>query len=183
MNTAHSVVIPLSKTKLWFSALGCTLFIAFGFFFIFRPWSLISPLIHVIWMIRGIGFISLIVFGYFLGVYIPKIRNRNPGLQIDDRGIVDYSTEMEIGLIDWEDIIEIKKKSLSLNKFMVVRVKNPEKYIERAEGKMRKRTLKANLELCGSPITIPATTLKCKFKELEKILTQSFDHYKKPLVE
>src|SRR5699024_4613228 len=125
-------------------------------------------LIHNILIIRILGFISLILFGYFLGSYIPKLRARGPGLVIDKNGITDHSTEASVGFIKWEDITDIRQKKITSNKVMVVRVRNPDEYIARATEKSNIWWLKGNLELCGSPIAIPSQSLKCKFNDLEE---------------
>lgn len=176
--SGEPISIPLSKGKLWWHTLGCVLFIALGFLFVIAPASFISPLIHNPLIIRILGFLSLIVFGYFLGAYIPKLQQRGPGLLIDITGITDHSTEASIGLIKWEDITEIRQKKITSNRFMIVMVKNPEDYIAKATEKSKIWWLKGNLDLCGSPIAISSQSLKCKFKELENILTNAFNHYK-----
>ncbi len=178
MNSTDSVVIPLSKGKLWLAAVGCVIFIILGFFFVLRPWYLRSPFIHSLWIIRGIGFISLIVFGYFLGAHIPKLRDRSPGLVIDASGILDNSTSVGNFHIGWDEILDVRQTKISFNKYMVVVIKNPEAFIEKVEDKGKQRLLNANYKICGSPITIPSSTLKCKFKDLKGNLKEAFERYK-----
>lgn len=173
MDTIYPVVIPLNKTRLWWSAVCCTLFIVLGFFFVLIPQELKSPLIHNVFIIRILGFIALLLFGYFLGAIIPQLSNKQPGLVIDEKGITDHSTANSVGFIDWKDVTEVHRKSITGQKYIIIKVKNPEAYIERVSG-IEKRSLKANLQLCGSPIAIPSTSLKCKFKQLEMLLTESF---------
>src|SRR5690625_4129564 len=124
MRENNAVSIALNKKKLWLWSIGCVLFIVLGFFFIFDPGDFKSPFIHQVLIIRLLGFIALIVFGYFLGTYIPELADKSPGLVIDEEGIVDNSTEVSLGKIIWEDIKNIYSKKVATNKFILIEVIN-----------------------------------------------------------
>lgn len=178
MIATDRVVIPLNKGRMWIWSIICVLFIVLGFFFVLTPYDLRSPLIHNLLAIRVLGFIALILFGYFLGAYIPKLRDKLPGLIIDENGVNDNSTEVSIGEISWDSVMAVYRQSVAPNKFMIIKVKDPEAYIARTSGRMQKNALKGNLKIYGSPIAIPSNTLKCRFKELESLLTNAFEQYK-----
>lgn len=177
MSTVAPVIIPFNKAKLWGLCICCVLFIVLGFFFVLAPYDFRSPLIHNLFIIRLLGFVALALFGYFLGQYLPKLSNKVPGLRIDDKGITDHSTASSVGFIQWEDVTEVHRQSIAGQKYMVIKVRNPEAYIGRAPG-TDKRLLKGNLQLCGSPVAISATPLKCNFKQLENLLTAAFNRHK-----
>ncbi|HLR36615.1 MAG TPA: STM3941 family protein [Chitinophagaceae bacterium] len=177
MPTRDSVVIPLNKTKMWLLAVGCVLLIIVGFLFVLRPWDLQSPLIHSILIIRILGFVSLVIFGYYLGVYVPKLSAKKPGLKIDEHGIVDNSSETSVGTILWEDIVAVEKKVVASSKFVVVKVKNPEDYIGRMSKRSHQKALHGSFKYFGTPIVISSSSLKCKFKKLEQLLQTGFQKY------
>lgn len=174
----NQVVIPFNKSKLWGMALCCAVFILLGFLFVLTPYHFKSPLIHSLTIIRILGFIALALFGYFLGLYIPRLTAGEPGLVVDEQGITDNTTHAAPGLIPWKDIVAIHPQKITGQKFMVIKVSDPQIYIEKAKG-IEARSLKGNLQLCGSPVVISAAALKCNFKTLENILTEAFEKYKK----
>ncbi len=178
MNTTVApVAIPFNKAKLWGLSICCVLFIVLGFFFVLAPYDFKSPLIHNVFIIRILGFVALALFGYFLGQYIPKLSSKASGLRIDDQGITDHSTASGVGFIPWEDVTEIHRQSVAGQKYVVVKVRNPESYIGKAP-EAEKRLLKGNLQLCGSPVIISSSSLKCNFKQLESMLTAAFKQHK-----
>ena len=64
-----------------------------------------------------------------------------------------------------------------VKKFKVY-VKNPNKFIESSSG-FKKKIMIANNKMYGTPISITSNTLKCNFDELEKIVLEFYNFYKK----
>lgn len=175
----HAVWIPINRLKLWSMVIAASLFVLLGFIFILYPDSFRTRLIPRGNWVIVLGFTIQIVFGYFIGTLVPRLRNKDSGLLIDRSGIIDQSTEFSVGKIPWEGVKSIYKKKMAGSKFMLVEVKDPDFFIEKAEKKTLKKALRRNFRIFGTPAVITATNLKCRFTELEKQLLAAYQVYKK----
>ncbi|RZL36470.1 MAG: hypothetical protein EOO96_06945 [Pedobacter sp.] len=96
--------------------------------------------------------------------------DKKPGLVIDEKGIHDNSGAFSAGLVEWNDITELRTINVFRQKFIIVVVTNPEQYINKQKLATNKTELKQNYKNCGSPICISANGLKIGFEELYQIL-------------
>ena len=71
-----------------------------------------------------------------------------------------------------DDLSNLKRK------YIVLKVKNPNEYIDREPTRSKKRSLELKLQYYGSPICISDRALDCTFKELEKAVFEKYNHYK-----
>jgi len=71
---------------------------------------------------------------------VKKVFSRKAGLTINDKGIIDNSNKISIGLIEWDDITGVETIqvnipvygyffSVSSPKMLVLKTNEPEKYI------------------------------------------------------
>jgi len=125
-------------------------------------------------MIQIIGVIDILFFGA-AGFYgIKKMFDKKVGLIIDSNGITDNSNESSIGLIEWNDITEIRTKQVVSTKFLLIDIVNPEKYIGKAKNRIQARLMKANMNIYETPLSITSNTLKYDFGELEKLIQTEY---------
>lgn len=108
-----------------------------------------------------------------------KIFDSKKGLIISDKGIFENSSFVGLGLIEWEDILEIEIKKVKDQRFFMIYLKNNDKYIERSKG-FKKKVVSINYRMYGSPVAISSNGLKISFKELNTLLNTSFVKYKEP---
>jgi len=168
----NKIEIPLNKDKI------ILLIIASAIFVILAIWMLIDEFQGGSVINQIIAVSGIILFG-ITGFYgIKTLSNKKTGLIIDENGITDYSNASSVGLIEWDDIVEINVKEDMSAKILLIMVKNPEKYIEKAENKIIKRILKANTEINKTPVSINPTTLRCSFDDLERLLKREFNKNK-----
>jgi len=73
---------------------------------------------------------------------------------------------------------EIKTEQVMSTKFLLIEVKNPEKYIGKAKSRMKARLMKTNMKMYGTPLSITSNTLKYDFNELEKLIQTEFENSK-----
>lgn len=104
--------------------------------------------------------------------------DKKAGIIIDEKGIWDNSSGVSVGLIEWDDILGIRKVSVSGTSFLLIDVSNPEKYINRLSGVIKKIAVKANKKNYGTPISISANGLKTKLDILENQIIKAFEEYK-----
>lgn len=164
--------IPLSKSKLVLPLIGSLLFVLIGILFftnteLFTLEGLLAPV-----TVRVIGATEIAFFGLGAVLIIMKLFDQKIGLKIDQSGITDNSSLTSVGLIDWEDIEEISADKVVSTKFLVIKTRNPAKYLDRAPNAVARKALKDNHNMCGSPVTIISTSLKIKFDDLEKLLRE-----------
>jgi len=131
-----------------------------------------------VWLM-GFGGIAIIFFGGICISAIKKIVDKRPGLRIDEKGIMDNSSGVSPGLVVWEHIIGIRKIKVSGTRFLLIDVRNPEKYIQDTKKRIKRQVMKANAKKYGTPISISSNGLSITFKKLEELIVSAFETYKK----
>ena len=177
----EKIVIPLSKTKFYLGILGSLLFVIAGIWMfinvdIYQDFPL--RLFRNPMIIKSIGVISILFFGTTGIIAFKKLFDKKAGLIIDSIGITDNSNASSIGLIEWNDITDIITKQVMLTKFLLINVKNSEKYIEKAENGMKIKVMRTNMKMYGTPLSITSNTLKYDFGQLEKLIQTEFERNK-----
>ncbi len=165
----NKIEIPLSKTKISLLLIGVIVFVIFGTLFLMSPDTFISPILRNPQVIRIAGIASVLFFG-LVGVYgFRKLFDKTIGLTVDENGITDNTNASSVGLIDWTDITEIKTEQVMSTKFLLIYVSDSAKYIDRVNG-FKRKLMKGNMRMYGTPLSITSNTLKYNFKELEKLI-------------
>lgn len=171
----NRIEIPLSKTKLFLTVCGAAIFVVLGFYMILRmahDQDRFNPI-----LLQGVGFVSVVFFGAIAIFGSKKLFTTSAGVIIDEKGIIDNSSGVSIGLIEWNDIEGITTTNVMSNRFLLIHVSNPEKYLASA-NKAKARIMTANMKMVGTPISISPNSLLCNFAELEQIVTTAFEKYK-----
>ena len=172
-DTSGRVVVPLSKRKIVLAVLGCAVFVALAVAF----WPALDGLPSGQWtrwkLIAALS--ATIAFFGAGGLYlIRKLFDREPGLVIDDEGIVDNASGVSAGRIPWSHIKGFHVTTVKGQRFLTIDVHSPEIYIERAPP-LKRPLVRVNAAYFGSPIQIGTATLRIDFDELHSILTRWFE--------
>ncbi len=175
---SEKIEIPLSKTKIVLLVLGALIFVIAGVFMILEPSTFITSRFRSENSIRIIGIVSVSFFGLCLILIVRKLFENKVGLIIDDNGITDNSNATSIGLIEWQDITGVEILQIASTKILLLITDKPDKYIDRAKGKMSKRVMKRNLTMYGTPLSIVSTSLKIKFNDLEELIVNELQKRK-----
>ncbi|WP_298239496.1 STM3941 family protein [uncultured Algibacter sp.] len=176
----NRIEIPLSKKKIALLLLASIAFVAGGIWIASDPERFIPNIFGVTnpEIIRISGIIGILFFGA-AGIYgIKKLFDKKVGLIIDSNGITDNSNASSIGLIEWNDISDIRTKQVMSTKFLLIDIVNPEKYIEKAKNKLQAKLMKGNMNMYKTPLSITSNTLKFDFGELEKLIQTEFKRNK-----
>lgn len=171
------IEIKLSKKKLSLLFTAAIGFVICSILFIINPSHFVSFIVRSEKIIFLIGIIGIIVFGIASIFLFIKLFDNNLGLIINNEGIIDNTNSSSIGLIKWTDIINIRQENVMSTKFLLIEVKNPEEYIERT-GKLKKFTLKQNMNTYGTPLTLTSVGLQSSFEDLRKTIIDSWEKYK-----
>lgn len=174
----EKIEIELSKNKIALLTIGSLIFVVLSILFLLNPESFTSFRYRNENFIRIAGILSTIFFGA-TGIYgCFKFFDKKVGLTLNNIGLIDNTNASSVGNINWDEISEIKMEQVMSTKFLLVYVKNPNKFIENSTG-FKKKIMIANNKMYGTPISITSNTLKCNFDELEKIVLEFYNFYKK----
>lgn len=174
MKANDPIEIPLSKNKLYVMLVGSLLFVALGIWMIISRHQYDNAAFPNPVIILIVGIVSILFFGYIAFFLIKKLPNTTPGLIINSDGIVDNSSSVAAGLVLWSDIQEIKTTAVMSQQFLMIIVKNPEEYVNRQEGVVKRKAMQMNYKSYGSPVSISANTLNTDFDELYKTVQDKF---------
>jgi len=178
MSVENQIEIPLSKQKLYLMLFGSILAVIAGFRLVLNPPKSNHPIFGNPTLILIIGIAAIIFFGSIAIFLTKKLRDNKPGLIINSEGIIDNSNGVSAGLVLWKDVIVISTSNVLNQKFLMFFVKNPEEYINRQNGIVKRKAMEMNYRSYGSPISISANTLDTNFEELYELLQRKFNENK-----
>ncbi|MGE8555712.1 MAG: STM3941 family protein [Chryseobacterium jejuense] len=123
------IEIKSSKTKLFLLLLGVLIFLFLGLFLAFKPSKFVSTIFRSEIFICLAGILAILFAVFCLSVLIKSFFTKTSNLIIDETGINDNSSFSSVGMILWEDIVSVKTITVVSTKFLLIEVKNPDKYI------------------------------------------------------
>ncbi len=177
----NKIEIPLSKNKIIFLTIISFLFVIAGIWLFVNAKNFQSNSLQLLRnpvVIKITGITGILFFGT-AGIYgVKKLFDKKPGLIIDQNGITDNSNASSIELIEWKNITNIQTGQVMSTKFLLIKVKNLEEYIEKSKNGLKTKLMKANLRTYGTPITITSNTLKYNFNQLKNLIQIEFEKYK-----
>ncbi len=175
MTIDEKITIPINKIKLTLMLFGSLIFVTLGIIYIYDPQKFISPLNNNKELIFLAGIASVLFFGLASFYIFKKLFDNRPGLIISSKGIFDNSSAAPVGLIDWKDIINIDSIKIHGQQIILIKVKNPDKYIKKQDSKRIRNVLKANHNFYGTPIAITANGLKIALVKLQKLIIENLE--------
>ncbi len=174
----QDVQIALNKSKLIGLFFACLGFVAAGLWFVISPPVIEDSLLGNKVFLAVIGSASVVLFllmAYFIGKKIP---DPSPGMVISTKGVLDNSSSNAVGFIGWEDIAEIKSKLIGTQRFILLVVNDPTKFIEKEKRTLLKSAFKYNTKRYGTPIAISAVSLTMSTNEVIDLLNKYLRDYK-----
>lgn len=114
------------------------------------------------------------VFAYLAVICLKKYGKKGPGLVINKLGIFDNSGLVSAGMIFWQDVEEINSNKILFSDCIIVKVKNPERYIKNQRSLFNRSWLEYEYKNYGSPVNISVSGLQIKFKDLFRIVQQHY---------
>jgi hypothetical protein len=178
MSNEEQIEIKLSKGKLVLMLVGSLVFVAAGIWLITNPSKFKSTIAPSATIIFTAGLAAILVFavvGFFI---FKKLFDDRLGLIINSKGIVDNSSIASAGEVLWDDVLQIKIVKVHNQLLLMLIVNNPESYINRQSSLIKRKAMKMNLNMYGSPISISANGLQCNFQELNILLEKKFREFK-----
>lgn len=170
------IEIPLNNNKVILLMVASVVFFVLGLFMILSPEQFSTFDDDDGYMVILVGILSLLLGGAGAYYSYKMFSEQKVGITIDQSGITDYSNSSSVGFIPWADITDIQSKEDKVTQYLLIMVKNPEAYLDKASTTQR-MILKEKLKLYATPISIITTVLKCNFEELEKAVLEQFNEY------
>jgi hypothetical protein len=125
-------------------------------------------------VVYAFGLVLIVFFGSIALYLLKKLFDGKPALIFNSSGIVDNASSVSPGFIPWSDVVGAQICEIRREKLLIVRVRDPRKYIARGNS-LRRALNRANHDMVGSPISITAHTLEINFSELAAL----FDRYQR----
>ncbi len=174
----NQVEIYTSKKKSILMLIGSIIFIALGIWMLinannFTGWKARNPILT-----QGIGVISIIFFGFGIFVGIKRLIKTELALIIDSKGLNVNPKKSLSEYIEWKDILGFREIKIKSTRIIIIRVKNPDQWIEKEKSFFRRKLMQFNLNYYDSPFNISAAGLDIRYKELKDKLNSYFKEYK-----
>jgi len=99
-------------------------------------------------------------------------------LIIDDKGIIDRTTNHGVQLIKWEDVKGIREEVVTIHKFVRIDVARTDEYIKQGKNSMKRRMLKNNMKMYGSPFVIAGRLVGQKHDNLLELIRFAYTEQK-----
>ena len=120
-----------------------------------------------------LGLLAIFAFGlFFFTLYslIVLVRDHFAGMLISSQGINDISTGHSYGVVQWKSVTKIKVVTdieYPDRKYIILKVVNPQLYINRERSIVKKRSMILKYHHYGSPVVFSERGIDCSFEELE----------------
>ncbi len=162
--------IPLAKSNLRIMLVGCAVFIVLGLWFMISP-----PAGRYAYMtdptrVGMIGMGAVLFFGAAAVAILRKMSDNKPGFIVDSEGIVDNSSAVSVGRINWDDIVSFSQLEIQNQQFILVTVKNPQQYIDGQSVAFKRSLMKKTWDSYGTPLTVSPIGLSMPIAELYEVL-------------
>lgn len=151
---------------------GSVVFVLIGLWLLISPPEISNPILGNKTVIFISGIAALLFFGTTAAISLKKIMQRIPGLIISKEGIYDNSSAITVGLIKWEDLVDIGVVEVQKQKLLMLYVQNPQEYIRSQKNAFKRTIMQINYKSYSTPISIGVHGLKCNFDELHSLLKQ-----------
>lgn len=183
MTDLNRIEIQLSKAKLGKLFVFSALFLAAGLWMIIKQPETSNGLFNnpVVKALASYGGTLMGLLGiYFFG---KKLLDKQPGLIIDEAGIVDNTSVFAFGLIPWSNIAHIEGSSIqatvaSKQRFVTLVLHDPEPYIARETNPIKRKLIAMNTKHYGSPVHLTTNGLAIRHEGLMRLLGERLEAYR-----
>jgi hypothetical protein len=172
--TDQTIEIPLSKAKLWWLLLSGVLMTVLSALVFLRH---LPTTAYAMWIHVAVGVCGLVFFGFASVRIIQKLVAVEPGLRISPRGISGDVIRPHDDMLPWSAIAAVDASARHRQRFVTLKLNDPDAYIARGFGGLAASVMKASLRFTGSPVNISTRTLKISHADLLQLMRSYFDRY------
>jgi|SRR5699024_5626209 len=172
------IEIYSSKKKSLLLLLGSIAFVALGVWLLSEAdnltgWRAKNPIFT-----RGIGIASILFFGLGIFIGIKRLIKSEIALIIDANGLNVNPKKSLSEFIKWTDIKGFEEIKIHSTRIVIIRVKDPEYWINRESIGFRRKLMQYNINNYNSPFNIASAGLDISSDRLIETLNNYFDRYK-----
>ena len=161
-----------------FLGIFLSLALALCFFYVFIQLERMpGKILTIILFLASVG-----LFIFHIVAAVVLAREKCIGFFISGEGFNEISTGQNYGVVYWKDVTKIRIVSDLEHpgrKYIVVKVIDPQQYIDREPFIAKKRSLMLKHHYYGSPVCFSNRGLNCTFEELEHYVRMYYDNYRK----
>ena len=128
---------------------------------------------------RDAAVVAMACFALCASFGLFKLFDDRPALVFSPAGLVDRSSALAVGFIDWSDVVGWSVVEVNKRKFLQVNVAEPEKYL-RELGLFKQMLARISWKTRGSPIHISSSMISMGFDELTTVFEQYHAAYGAP---
>lgn len=168
-------IVPFSRKKIFLLFGGAVLFVVAGFWLL----SIADEQTrHSPTFLKVVGISAIVFFGLCAAYSIFKLFDSKPALVILENGFYDNSSAIAGEIIPWRTVTEIGVTTISSQRFLTIKVENPEEIIKRFKPPKR-WLIRLNYRSFGTPLHISANALNMDFDALVSIMQEKYEAYLK----
>lgn len=120
-----------------------------------------------------IGIIVIVFFGFSTLFLLREVFIRKPALIVSDEGIIDRSSYIGAGLVEWEDVQAIDFIKYGGQPFLAIYTFDKQLIIDRTNG-LKRILNKTNRGLLDSQVNIPIKNLACNLDDLVQAINENW---------
>lgn len=176
------VEIPLSRKKLVKLMLFSVLFICGGCWIVLTNPQVSNSMFNdpVIKYSAGAGGIIMGLLGLYF--FTKKTLQNKPGIVFTATGLLNRSGALSGSEILWDEIAGAIEIKVAKRWNVLVVLKDPESYIVRQSGTVRKKLMRETLRQYGSPVCISLQSFKISHTELLEMIRKKIEAHNNPPV-
>lgn len=172
------IEIYSSKRKSVILLIASIVFVVLGFWLLIEAdnltaWRIKSPI-----FIRGIGIASIIFFGLGIFVGIKRLIKSEISLIVSSDGLNLNPKKSLIEFLKWSDITGLEEIKIQSTRIIIVKVRNPEYWLDKEASIFRKKLMQFNINNYNSPFNIASAGLDISSDKLIATLKTYFDRNK-----
>jgi len=183
MISNKEIHIKLSKIKMTLLFFGSIMIVALGLWLVFGSFeshsgsnSRYSFVKEPVFRFPA-GLLCVVFCGIIAVIIFIKLFDRNPGLIINEKGIIDNSSGLSAGLVLWSEIQKIEIVTINNQKLIMFTLNNPYDYLNKVTNRMKRKAMEINYKWYGAPISISANSLQINFKDLYDLLSKKMEEH------
>jgi hypothetical protein len=153
------------------AAAVCAWLVAVPFLFgLSQPLFMVGPIV-------GVPMLPFPILGLLM--VLRFLFDRNPGLVLNRRGLVDNASGIAAGFVAWSEITGMVKgqvRSTTSARYLSIYVSQPRRFLERG-GWLKRRMVRWNLRTTGTPVHLTSLTLRIRFDDLVALVDRYARRY------
>lgn len=164
------IVIFPHRGKLVLVLLGAVGFVAIGIFLLW--YRNVGAFRRVEFVLTGLA--SILFFGLVAVYVVYRLVWRRPAVIIGPGGIVDHSSLLGVGRLQWSEVAYIEAYRFRNQPMLGVYPRDLDAVLARLPG-WHRRAIRMNLSLGCAPMNLPQVTLPGRIDDLARLIASRFD--------